>query len=217
MYAEAYAAHYKQKDFRLAYNLYLEVIDTHPASSECKYAKTQIENLKKSSPDCCVPNEENRDIAAKHDAAVAEAEAAEQEKYAADRYSAELREQKKLEIEKHISEMMYSTCSSLEGYRITKHLGLVYGEVLFKANFMDRFIADIKNIGDFLKLSDTEMSGSMDILSAGREHAIKKMTRSAAEKGANAIVGIDSESSYAGAITHITMMGTAVFVEKIEE
>lgn len=213
MYAKAYAAHYKAKDYQRAYNLYLEVIASHPSSPEYGYAKSQIANLEKTSPTCCVPTEANLAIAAELHAAVAELELREQEKCAEYRQAIELKERRRQEVEKLASKMMYTTCGSLEGYKVTKQLGLVYGEVLFKANILDRVVADIKNIGDFLKLWDTEMSGSMDLLSAARDHAIRKMTHSAAEKGANAIIGIDMESSFAGMVTHITVTGTAVLVE----
>ena len=54
-------------------------------------------------------------------------------------------------------------------------------------------------------------------MESAREYAIQKMISAAAEKGANAIVGIDSESSMGGEVMHVTIYGTAVRIERAEE
>ena len=41
------------------------------------------------------------------------------------------------------------------------------------------------------------------------------MKSEAVELGANAIVGIDAETSFGGDIVHITIYGTAVYVEPV--
>ena len=59
------------------------------------------------------------------------------------------------------------------------------------------------------------MTGTTNLLSDARSYAIEKMKSEAINKGANAIIGIDSESSFgAGDLIHVSIMGTAVLVEE---
>ena len=132
----------------------------------------------------------------------------------------EKRKQKLLvekQIEENRSSMMLSTCPSMEGYKVKKQLGLVFGECLFKAGFLKSLSASFENIGAVLSFGDKELSGTTTLLDNAREYAIRKMIDKAANLGANAIVGIDSESSAGGDIIHIAIMGTAVYLEPVEE
>jgi len=47
-YASAYAAHYTAKDPGGALDLYQQLIDEHPSSTEAQYARSQIVNIAKS-------------------------------------------------------------------------------------------------------------------------------------------------------------------------
>lgn len=59
------------------------------------------------------------------------------------------------------------------------------------------------------------MSGSMSLLEDARKYAMDKMKYQAQQKGANAIIAIDAESSFDGEIMQITMYGTAVYIEPV--
>ena len=111
--------------------------------------------------------------------------------------------------------LLLTTCPYLEGYRIVKHYGLVFGEVIYRASFGSRLYASLDNMVSAMKFSASEMDGATGLISEAREYAIKKMQSEAIDRGANAIVGIDSESSLGNDIVHITIYGTAVSVEKI--
>ena len=126
-------------------------------------------------------------------------------------------ENQKKQIEANKSTMMLSTCPSMEGYKIKKQLGLVFGECLFKSGFLKSLSASFENIGAVLSFGDKELSCTTALLDNAREYAIRKMIDKAANLGANAIVGIDSESSAGGDIIHIAIMGTAVYLEPLEE
>ena len=126
------------------------------------------------------------------------------------------KEQQK-QIENAKKEMILSTCPSIDGFRITRQLGLVFGECAYKTGFFKTLSASIDNFGDSLSFGDKELSGTSRILESAREYAIQKMISAAAEKGANAIVGIDSESSMGGEVMHVTIYGTAVRIERAEE
>jgi hypothetical protein len=44
-YAEAYAAHYAQRDLPLAFQLYQSVVTSHTSSAEAGYARHQLQNI----------------------------------------------------------------------------------------------------------------------------------------------------------------------------
>ena len=85
------------------------------------------------------------------------------------------------------------------------------------AGALKSFFAAMENIGAAFSFGDREMSGTTAIMDDAREYAINKMIDKAARLGANAIVGIDSESSSGGDFMHIAIMGTAVNIEPIEQ
>lgn len=138
-------------------------------------------------------------------------------------YKAEYSEeaqQKKQEIEKsrtdNLVNMVLSSCQTVDGYRASEQLGLVFGECVFKSGFLKRLSASFDNLGDMLSLSETELTGSARLLEEARNYAISKMKNEAVQRGANAIIGIDAETSVGGDFIHVTIFGTAVKLEKIE-
>jgi hypothetical protein len=44
-YAAAYAAHYTARDLRLAVQLYMEVIASHPSAKEADCSRMQVQNI----------------------------------------------------------------------------------------------------------------------------------------------------------------------------
>lgn len=127
----------------------------------------------------------------------------------------EIETQKRI-IAQNKDSMILSTCPSIEGYKIKTQLGLVFGECLFKTGFLKSLSASFENISAVLSFGDKELSGTTALLDNAREYAINKMIDKAANLGANAIIGIDSESSAGGDVIHIAIMGTAVNIEPIE-
>ena len=126
------------------------------------------------------------------------------------------KEKHQTQIDEDLKNMILSTCQSVDGYKAVNQCGLVFGECIFKSGFLKRLSASIDNIGSALSLSETEFTGSMTLIQEARTYALNKMKREAANRGANAIIGIDSESSFGGDIIHITIYGTAVRLEKAE-
>ncbi len=217
-YSQAYKLHYNKKDYKEAYKSYLVVIRDYPDSNEARYAKQQIDNLKKVI-DLDSAQLDSSLSTIHEDLAAKEAERIIQKTEYENKKSIETAENKAREqaIEDAKNNMILTTCPSIEGYRMTQQFGLVFGEILFKSGFMNRLAASFDNFADLLSFGDQEMTGTTDLLENARKYAINKMITQAAKKGANAIVGIDFESSAGGSIIHITVSGTAVRVEPIEK
>lgn len=113
------------------------------------------------------------------------------------------------------------TTPTLEGYKILEYVDLVYDEVCFS----QKLTSQLKNlINDGLSylgsiFEDTELNGTSNAIMKAKEFLLERLKQQAIEKGANAIVGIDFESSLGTSMTfvRVSVNGTAVKVKKIEE
>ncbi len=101
--------------------------------------------------------------------------------------------------------MITSTTPSLEGYSITKYHGIVSGETVIGANIFRDLFAGIRDIVG-------GRSGSYEsVLRKAKEEALREMTLSAQELGANAVVGVDLDyETVNGTMLMVTASGTAV-------
>jgi uncharacterized protein YbjQ (UPF0145 family) len=102
-----------------------------------------------------------------------------------------------------------STTHTLEGRPIQDYLGIVTGEVIVGANIFRDMFANIRDIVG-------GRSGSYErILSDARQQAIEELQAACAERGGNAVVGIDLDYEVIGANGSMLMVsasGTAVKV-----
>ena len=112
--------------------------------------------------------------------------------------------------------IVMTTCPQVDGYRAVEQLGLVFGESLFKAGISSQVDALFDDAAPSPSIVDSELADTTDMLRKARERATMKMVLEAASRGANAIVGIDAESSISGSIMQVTMVGTAVRLEPVE-
>ena len=106
--------------------------------------------------------------------------------------------------------MIQSTTPTIQGKTITDYYGVVTGEAILGANLFKDFFAGIRDIvGGRSAAYEQE-------LQKAREVAFEEMTQSAAELGANAIVGIDIDYETVGAqgsMLMVSVSGTAVTVK----
>jgi uncharacterized protein YbjQ (UPF0145 family) len=104
---------------------------------------------------------------------------------------------------------LITTANNLEGYRITKHLGLVRGITVRSRSLFG-------NIGGGLQsLIGGKLSIYVELCEKTREEAYQLMIQHANEMGANAIINMryDANEVMQG-ITEVLAYGTAVVVEK---
>jgi uncharacterized protein YbjQ (UPF0145 family) len=109
-----------------------------------------------------------------------------------------------------IDQQLITTSTSLEGYRITKQLGVVRGITVRSRSLLG-------NIGGGLQsLFGGQLSIYVELCEKTREEAYQYMIQHANERGANAIINMryDANELMSG-ITEVLAYGTAVQVEKI--
>ncbi len=106
--------------------------------------------------------------------------------------------------------VILSTTPSIEGRSITKYCGIVTGEAIMGANIFKDLFAGIRDIvGGRSATYEAELRKARDL-------ALNEIVLAAAEKGANAVVGIDLDYETVGgqgSMLMVTVSGTAVVVE----
>jgi len=108
------------------------------------------------------------------------------------------------------SSVVLSTTPSIEGRRITKYCGIVTGEAILGANIFKDLFAGIRDIvGGRSATYEAELRKARDI-------ALSELSQTAADLGANAVVGIDLDYETVGgqgSMLMVSVSGTAVVVE----
>jgi len=102
-----------------------------------------------------------------------------------------------------------TTAFTLDGYKITKNLGLVRGIVVRSRSIFGTIGAGLQTIvgGNITLLAE--------LCEKTREQAFEKMCAHADELGANAIVGVRYDATEVmQSVTEVLCYGTAVYVEK---
>jgi uncharacterized protein YbjQ (UPF0145 family) len=108
-----------------------------------------------------------------------------------------------------IDQNLITTSNFLEGYRVTRHLGLVRGITVRSRSLLG-------NIGGgFQSLFGGKLSIYVELCEKTREEAYQLMMQHAQERGANAIINMryDANEVMSG-INEVLAYGTAVWVEK---
>ena len=106
--------------------------------------------------------------------------------------------------------MLVTTTPIIEGKRIIRYYGIVYGETIIGANVFRDFLAGIR---DFVG----GRSGAYEeVLRQAKDTAIREMEEQAARLGANAVIGVDLDYETvggSGSMLMVTATGTAVTIE----
>jgi uncharacterized protein YbjQ (UPF0145 family) len=107
-------------------------------------------------------------------------------------------------------QVVVTTTPSIEGRRISRYLGLVTGEAIMGANIFKDLFAGIRDIvGGRSAAYEAELRKARDI-------AMDEMRQAAAERGANAVVGVDIDYETVGgqgSMLMVSISGTAVVLE----
>ena len=109
-----------------------------------------------------------------------------------------------------VDQQLITASNQLEGYRITKHLGVVRGITVRSRSIFG-------NIGAGLQtLVGGKISIFVELCERAREEAFQQMIQNANERGANAIINIryDANEVMQG-VTEVLCYGTAVQVVNV--
>lgn len=109
-----------------------------------------------------------------------------------------------------VDQQLITASNQLEGYKITKHLGIVRGITVRSRNIF-------ANIGAvFQTLGGGKISLYVELCEKTREEAFQEMIVHANERGANAIINIryDANEVMSG-VTEVLCYGTAVQVVNV--
>ena len=110
--------------------------------------------------------------------------------------------------------LMMTTANNLEGYHVTKQLGVVFGETVYKPSASQQFVSSVGDMFRAFSFSRREMTGQVTMIEEARQFAYIKMMKAALRRGANAIIAIDSDNTVGNEIFYTSLYGTAVYVEK---
>ncbi len=106
---------------------------------------------------------------------------------------------------------MLTTGFDFSGYKITKYIGVMSGEVVLGTGFLSEFSASISD------LLGAESSAFAEKLESAKDAAIEKLKLKSAQKGGNAIIGIDFDYvTFASNMIGVIANGTSVVIEKME-
>ena len=135
---------------------------------------------------------------------------------ALEQYRNAILKKQKEEKERYAYEnMLLTTGTCFDGFFIEKYIDVFCEEIILKNSLGERISAGFEDFVNALSFSRTEMTGANELISKAREYVMEKFKRKAVSLGANAILGIEFESSYGVDIIRISVSGTAVIIKKI--
>lgn len=105
---------------------------------------------------------------------------------------------------------LITTANNLEGYKITKHIGVIRGITVRSRSILGNIA------GGFQTLVGGKLSIYVELCEKTREEAYQLMIQHANEQGANAIINMRYDANdVMNGVTEVLAYGTAVVVEKI--
>lgn len=115
--------------------------------------------------------------------------------------------------QKPMSDMILTTGCDIQGYFIKEYIDVVFDEILVGIGLRKALSSYIDNaISSFM---GSEATTIVNKLNEVKECLRQRIIDKAKQRGANALIGIDFESSRLGDLIMVSMTATAVRVEKI--
>jgi len=113
-----------------------------------------------------------------------------------------------------VNHMLLTTGYDFQGYRITQYFDVVFDELFIGMGLLKAISVTFNNIGAAIMGDEATKVGEKlnEVKTALRDRVKLK----AAKMGANALIGIDFESSKVGDLIMVSMTATAVKVEKLQ-
>lgn len=113
-------------------------------------------------------------------------------------------------LENLASKQMLTTGFDFNGYNIKSYLGVVSGEVVLGTGFLSEFSA---SFSDFFGSKSGAFACKLE---EAKDAALKGLAQHSAERGGNAVIGIDFDYiTFSSNMIGVVANGTSVIVEKI--
>lgn len=105
---------------------------------------------------------------------------------------------------------MITTSTSLDGYKVTKNLGVVRGITVRSRSLLGNIAGGLQS------LMGGKLSIYVELCETSREEAFQHLIQHATERGANAIINMRYDANeITDGITEVLAYGTAVVADKI--
>lgn len=111
--------------------------------------------------------------------------------------------------------MKLTTGYDFQGYYISEYCDVIFDEILVGLGFGRSLISSLDNIVS--AVTGSEATEMIDKLNDVKQELRARVIRKAEQLGANALIGIDFESSKLGDLIMVSMTATAVKIDKIIE
>lgn len=109
-----------------------------------------------------------------------------------------------------VDEQLITTSNQLEGYKITKHLGVVRGITVRSRSIFGNIAGGLQT------LMGGTISVYVDLCEKTREEAYRHMIEHAKERGANAVINVRYDANEVmNGVTEVLCYGTAVQVVNV--
>jgi len=113
-----------------------------------------------------------------------------------------------------VENLLLTTGSLLEGYKVVKYLDIISSEILFKSSLLMPLSSSIADILNYFRFEESEMAQTMDLIDIIKSHVMDKFRKKAVEIGANGVVGVSFDTAFGSDFVKISVSGTAVVVAK---
>ena len=138
----------------------------------------------------------------------------EESQFEYDKYTIEGKQERSDYITKK-RDIILSTTPSLEGYIIEEYIDVISEDVVFRVSFGDSIVNNIKNATSGFSIGSVELKGNTAAIESAKKYVRDKLIAKAISIGANAIVGLDFESSVGNtSFARVSINGTAVKVSR---
>ena len=110
--------------------------------------------------------------------------------------------------------MILTTGFDVQGYFITEYIDVIFDEILVGMGFGKSILSGLDNFVS--ALTGTEATEMISRLNTVKTELRNRLVKEAKARGADALIGIDFESSRLGDLIMVSMTATAVKLDKIE-
>ncbi len=117
-----------------------------------------------------------------------------------------------MQFDRNDKELLLSTTHELDGYVITEYIDIISSEVVYKVSFSKALSQMLTDTVDSWRLfSSNELRGTTSLIQEAKDYVKGELVKKAKSLNANAIVGIDIETSISNdGIAKASISGTAV-------